>query len=570
LAGLGLLLGTVWWRGRKSAEETMYFSAVFPFSARNMAIAPNGHTVAVVAYQEAARQNVIWLYELGAREAKSLGDTEGANFPFWSPDGKSLGFFGDGKLKRLEIAGGPARVLCDAPSGRGGTWNKEGMILFTPSGRLGGGIYRIPAGGGTPERVSMPDTSIGENTHRWPQFLPDGKHYLYLGGNVSGGIETDAIYVGAVDSKERKFLTKSLANGTYAEPGYLLFYRENTLFAQRFDAKKLELSGDAMPLLTDVQYLGRILYAAYAASGNGLLLAENRSAVSLSRLVWYDRKGNEVGRVGKPDDYSNVALSPDGKSVAVDKSGGATANTDVWVYDLQGESEKRLTFDPAIDALPAWSPDAKEVVFASSRRQLFDMYVKDVSAGEAEKELLRDTEDLYPTDWSHDGKTILYMNGRDFWTLAIPERKGSLFIKATGLLNSAHFSPDAKWVAYASNESGKWEIYVTNFPEAKAKWQVSNGGGEQPRWRADGKELFFLSGKGRVMSVQVKGGTNFDAGTPVELFQANPRELVATSEQCVYDVSRDGQRFLINTQVKQADSEPMSVVLNWDAELKKK
>ena len=568
-AGLGLLLGAALWWGGKSAGGTMYFSAVFPFPARNMAIAPNGHTVAVVAYQEAARQNVLWLYELGAREARSLGDTEGANFPFWSPDGNSLGFFADGKLKRLEIAGGPVRVLCDAPSGRGGTWNKEGVILFTPSGELGDGIHRILAGGGTSERVSMPDTNQGENTHRWPQFLPDGKHYLYLAGNVSGGIETDALYVGAVDSKERKYVTKSLANGTYAEPGYLLFYRNETLFAQRFDVKKLELSGDAIPLLADVQYRGIILYAAYAASGNGLLLAQSSSAVSRSRLVWYDRKGKEIGSVGRPDVYSNVALSPDGKSVAVDKADVAMANTDVWVYDLQGESEKRLTFDPGIDALPVWSPDGKEIVFTSSRRQLFGLYIKDTSAGEAEKELVRETEDLYAMDWSRDGKAVLYMNGSDFWTLAMPERKGSLFIKATGLLKNAHFSPSGKWVAYASNESGKWEIYVTSFPEAKAKWQVSNGGGEQPRWRADGKELFFLSGKGKIMSVPVKGGANFDSGAPVELFQADPRELVATSEQLVYDVSQDGQRFLINTQVKQAGSEPMSVVLNWGTGRKK-
>ena len=567
--GIGLLLGAALWRGGRVAEGMQYFSAAFPFPARDMAIAPNGRTVAVVAYQEAARQNVIWLYELGAREARSLGDTEGANFPFWSPDGNSLGFFADGKLKRLEMAGGPVHVLCDAPSGRGGTWNKDGVILFTPSGQLGEGIHRIPAGGGTTEQVSMPDTNHGENTHRWPQFLPDGKHYLYLAGNVSGGIETDGLYVGALDSKERKFVTKSLANGTFAEPRYVLFYRDKTLFAQRFDLNKMELSGDAAPLLTDVQYLGRILYAVYAASGNGLLLAQN-SSVSRSRLVWYDRKGNELGSVGKPDVYSNVALSPDGRFLAVDKTDVTTANTDVWVYDLQGESEKRLTFDPGIDALPVWGPDRKQVAFTSSRRRLFDIYIKEVSAGEAEKELLRGTEDLYSMDWSPDGKTILYLNGGDFWTLAMPERKGSLFIKATGLMKNAQFSPNGKWVAYASNESGKWEIYVTNFPEAKAKWQVSNGGGEQPRWRADGKELFFLSGEGKMVSVPVRGEANFDTGAPVELFQANPRELVATSEQLEYAVTRDGQRFLINTEVKGAETRPMSIVMNWDAELKKK
>jgi Tol biopolymer transport system component len=560
-AALGLLAGAAIWKGRSEAQGTMYFSAPLPFPARNMSIAPNGHSVAVVGYSETARKNVIWLYELGAAEAKSLPNTEGADFPFWSPDGSALGFFADGKLKRTDLAGGPVRALADAPSGRGGTWNKEGVILFTPSGRLGEGIHRIQAAGGTAEPVSLPDMNHGENTHRWPEFLPDGKHYLYLAGNVSEG-GTDALYVGSLDSKETKFVTKSLGNGAYAEPGYVLYYREKTLFAQKFDATRLEVSGEPIPLLTDVQYLSRILHSVYAVSGK-VLLAENSSAVSLSRLVWYDRSGKEVGSVGKPDVYSNVQLSSDGRRLGVDKTDAATGNTDVWAIELAGENAKRLTFDPAIDALPVWSPDGKKLVFTSSRRRLFDLYEKNVDAGEPEKELLRQDADLYTMDWSRDGKWLLFISGKDFWTLSFPEKKTQLFMKAEGLLKNAQLSPDGKWVAYASNESGKWEIYVTSFPGANAKWQVSNGGGEQPRWRADGKELFFLSADGKMMTTPVKGGANFDAGTPVGLFQASAREMVATSEQVMYDVSRDGQRFLINTQVKNEEARPMSVVLNW-------
>ena len=571
-AGVGVLRLMDRWKGNSGSapQGTMYFSATLPFAAHSMAVAPNGHTVAVVGYSEAERKNVIWLYEVGAQSAKSLPDTEGGNFPFWSPDGNSVGFFADGKLKRVEIGGGPPRVLCDAPSGRGGTWSQDGVILFTPSGQLGDGIHRISANGGTEAAISLADPEHGENTRRWPQFLPDGKHYLYLAGSINGRTETDAVYAGALDSTERKFVAKSLANASYAAPGYLLFYREKTLFAQKFDAGKLELSGEAVPVVTDVQYLGRILHAVYAASNTDALVSQNSSAVSLSRLVWYDRQGKEVGSEGKPDVYLNVTLSPDGKSAAVDKEDLATADTDLWVFDLQSGSQKRLTFEPGVDALASWRPDGKRVVFTSSRAQLFSLYTKDVNAGEAETQLLKDKVDLYPTDWSRDGRTILYLCGLDVCKLAVGEGKGSLFMKATGLLKNPHFSPDGRWVAYASNESGKWEMYVTSFPDAKTKWQVSNGGGEQPRWRADGKELYYLSADGKMMAAPVKAGANFDVGTPVALFQANARELVATSEQMMYDVSADGQKFLINTQVKNPEARPMTVVLNWSGAADKK
>ena len=444
----GLIAGAAIWKGRSATGGTMYFSAPLPFPARDMAIAPNGHTVAVVGYAEAARKNVIWLYEVGAAEANSLPNTEGADFPFWSPDGNSLAFFADGKLKRLDLAGGPVRALADAPSGRGGTWNKEGVILFTPSGRLGDGIHRIPAAGGTPEPLSLPDMNHGENTRRWPEFLPDGKHYLYLAGIVSES-GTDALYVGSLDSKEAKFLTKSLGNGAYAEPGYLLCYRDKTLFAQKFDARQLEVSGEPIPLLTDVQFLSRILHSVYAVSGK-VLLAESSSAVSLSRLVWYDRSGKEVGSVGNAGEYSNVQLSWDGRRLGVDKTDTTTGNTDVWAIELAGRNEKRLTFDAAIDALPVWSPDGKKVVFTSNRRHLFDLYEKDVDAGEPEKELLKQDGDLYTMDWSRDGKSLLYLSGKDLWALSLPEKKPQLFLKAEGLLKNGQFSPDGRWVAYAS------------------------------------------------------------------------------------------------------------------------
>jgi eukaryotic-like serine/threonine-protein kinase len=564
----GILAGTMWWRSSKPPEQAMHFSAPLPFAARDMAAAPNGHTLAVVGYQETARKNVIWLYEVGAREAKNLSDTEGADFPFWSPDGKFLGFFADGKLKKLEVAGGTVQTLCDAPSGRGGTWNKDGVIIFTPSGHLFDGLYRISASGGTPTRISSPDTSRGENSHRWPMFLPDGRHYLYLGANVVAPNASDGIFLGALDSNEKRLVVKTDANAAYSASGYLVFSKENTLLAQRFDLKKFELAGEPVAIMTDVQYLPRIARAVFAVSDT-MLFAQRSGEVSRSRLAWFDRKGNEVGAVGNPDVYSNLILAPDGKSVAVDKTDIASQNTDVWTYELQHDRAKRLTFDPAMDAMPIWSPDGALMLFASTRQHAFDLYLKDADGAREEKLILHNEIDKLPNDWSRDGKYVLYTQGADFWYLSYPDLKAILFLKAPSTVKNGQFAPDGKWVAYASNESGKWEIYVTSFPEARGKWEVSSGGGEQPRWRSDGKELFYLSPTGKMMAVPVKTGTGFDAGTPEALFQANPREILATSELVTYDVDRSGQRFLINTQVKRADTQPISVVLNWDAGLKK-
>jgi eukaryotic-like serine/threonine-protein kinase len=437
---------------------------------------------------------------------------------------------------------------------------------------LNHGLYRVPASGGTPTQITVPDASQGEIMHRWPMFLPDGKHFLYLAANVSGQPGPDAIYIGALDSNEKKFVTRATGNAAYAAPGYLLYYRERTLFAQRFDANKMELTGEAVPLSTDVAYLPRILRALYAASDGGVLVAQSGSGVSLSRLVWYDRKGNEIGGVGKPDVYANVALAPNGKTVALDKTDMGSQNTDVWTYDLQRDSMKRLTFDPAIDSTAMWSPDGTRLLFASNRGHHFELYVKNADGAEEEKLLAMeasDKADKYPSDWSRDGKYILYESVKGLWIAAMPELKTRVFVNVPATVKNGQFSPDGRWVAYTSNESGKWEIYVTSFPEVRGKWQLSSAGGTQPRWRGDGKELFFLASDEKMMAVPVTAGANFDAGEPLMLFQANPRELVATSERVTYDVTKDGQRFLINTQVKNAETQPMSVILNWQAGLEK-
>jgi eukaryotic-like serine/threonine-protein kinase len=564
VSGLAVILVAlmIWWRSPNVAKHAAYYSAPFAFEAEDVAVSPNGHTVAVVGYRDASRTNSIWIYEPGWQEAISLANTEGANFLFWSPDGQSLAFFADGKLKKIDLAGGPVQTLCDAPTGRGGTWNRDGVILFTPSGSLGTGLYRIEASGGTPVQVTFPDRNQGEDSHRWPVFLPDGIHYLYLAINLSGRRDLYSIYLGSLSSKEKHFVTRARANAAYVAPGYLLFYRNGILFAQHFDIHKFVVSGEPIPILTDVQYSPRIAKAVFASSDAGLLLAQKSGDTGVSQLLWFNRKGQEVATATKPAIYGDICLAANGRSVATDTTDLASQKTDIWTYDLRNGEPKRLTFDSSINAMPVWSPDGTRIVFGSNRNLKFDLYIKEANGAHEEKAIVQDGPDKLPTDWSRDGKYVLYEKGVDLWFVTLSELKTNLFLKAPSTLRLGRFSPDGRWVAYASNETGRWEIYVTSFPEARGKWQVSNGGGDQPKWRSDGRELFYLGLDGKIMGVPVTTGANFDPGSATALFQANPRVMVAIAEQVTYDVSKDGQKFLINTQLKTRLT-PMSVILNW-------
>jgi len=378
--------------------------------------------------------------------------------------------------------------------------------------------------------------------------------------------------VGALDSNEKLFVVEATANASYAAPGYLLFPREKTLLAQRFDLKRFALTGEPITILTDISYQQLVRRAVFAVSDNGLLIAQTGgSAVALSQPVWFDRKGKEVGVVSKPDVYQNISLAPNGRSVAMDKTDTESQSqiAHVWTYDLQRNSAKRLTFDTSTHVLPVWSPDSTQLVFCSNQQLNFDLNIKNSDGSQEERGIVQDDHDKHPNDWSRNGEYILYTRGTDLWFVTLPELKYSLFLKAPATLRNGQFSPDGKWVAYASNETGKWEIYVTSFPEPRGKWQVSIGGGEQPRWRGDGRELFYLSSDGKMMAAPVTTGANFDVGTPAALFQATPRQPVSTNDLFAYDVSREGQRFLILTQLKQAETVPMSVILNWSAKLTK-
>jgi eukaryotic-like serine/threonine-protein kinase len=571
--GLLLIATGIFWRPTGSTVHRSFYYAALPVTARDVALAPDGRTAAIVGYSETSRRNVIWIYELGKEGSRSLPDTEGADYPFWSPDGKSIGFFADGKMKKLELSSGQVRTICDAPAGRGGTWNKADVIVFSPYSRQAG-LYRVTAAGGTPQAVTQPDPSRRETSHRWPMFLPDGKQFLFMAATFSGYKDVGAIFVGSLDSKKTEFIVAADANAAYAEPGFLLYYRDKTLLAQPFDAQSLTLKGEPVDLLSEIQYVRQVKKVAFAVSNDGLLLAQGGGpgVVGYSQAKWFDRSGKELGELDKPGVYGNVAIAPNDLAVAVDRFDLPSLNNmDIWAYPSWHESTgRRLTFDPGYDGAAVWSPDGSEILFSSNRQVTLDLYIKKADGGQEERNALHDPYDKLANDWSRDGKYILYRHADELQYATLPGFTSNAYLKASGILRNGQFSPDGKWVAYNSNETGKWEIYVTSFPEPHGKWQISTTGGEQPRWRGDGRELFYLSSDGRMMGVPVSTGASFSSGAPVALFQANPAVPVSYLNIFGYAVTRDGQRFLINTVMKPEERIPISVVLNWDVGMKRK
>jgi WD40 repeat protein len=500
--------------------------------------------------------------------AQSLAGTDGASSPFWSPDSRFLGFFADGKLRKIEVSGGPPTTLCDAPNNRGGTWSRNGMIVFNPAN--GVALQKVPAAGGAPAAATVlgPD----ETAHRRPFFLPDGRHFLYTA--TVGGQAGMPLYVASLDSTERKLLLRSDSNNVLYTQGHLLFLRETTLMAQPFDARRLLLTGDAFPIAEQIQTSSTSPpNGLFSASENGVLAYQTGNAVAGSQLVWFDRTGKQLGVVGDTAVYSDLELSPDGKQAAVSLFQRGGTGRDIWLYDLTRGLRTRFTFDPSgeLDLESIWSPDGSRVVFNSNRKGHFDLYQKASGGAGAEELLLEDNRDKYPVSWSPDGRFILYISnggptGNDLFVLPLAgDRKPVPFLQTPFNEAPGQFSPDGRWVVYASDESGRREVYVAPFPGPGGKWQISTGGGANPRWRRDGTEIFYLSDDNKLMAATVNGkGTSFEVGTVKPLFQTR-----LTTLRYEYGVSADGQRFLINAAPESVASAPFTVVLNWTAGLKK-
>jgi serine/threonine protein kinase/Tol biopolymer transport system component len=569
---LAIVLGGAagWWIRGGETQRTMLFNSTVPFAANDVSLSPDGRTVVLVGYSDQANKYVVWRYEVGGREAVLIPGTEDASHPFWSPDGQSLGFFSEGKLKKVEVfSGRSAQVLCDAPHGRGGAWNRDGTILFSPDTFTG--LWRVSSGGGTPTEVTKPDLSKVEQSHRWPIFLPDQRHFLYLAANFGGNFDKNTIYVGSLDSSEKRAVVAASSKAAYADPGYLLYVRDNSLVAQKFSVRDYQLNGEAREISDRVQYFPQTDLALFDVKGKGTLIVQNGRGAAKSQLMWYDRTGKQLGGVGSPGLVANQAISPDGRHVAFEQTDKDGRHVDLWTYDLSNGAVTRLTFGPGLNEGAVWSPEAKRIAFGANLALGWGIREKNADGSGSEQHIM-DWKGgrLGMWDWSRDGKyQLLWQNG-ELWYLTVPDHQAKpLFQSAAAVLN-AQFSPDTKWIAYSSNEAGSREIYVAPFPGVDSKWQVSRGGGFEPRWRRDGKELFYLSAEGKMMAVPIKAsGGNFEAGPPVTLFQTKTRQAISALEVVSYDVSADGQKFLVNTKVDEPNAAPLSVILNWAAEMER-
>jgi serine/threonine protein kinase/Tol biopolymer transport system component len=565
LAVIAALIGISAFRAAPPPAEIRLEMATLPTpDPISLAVSPDGQKVVFAATSNGRPR--LWLRSLGAASAAPLEGTDGGFYPFWSPDSKSIGFFANGKLERIDLDGGLMRELANAPNPTGGTWNREGTILFTPN--MAGPIFQIPATGG--RAAALPQFEPKRGTERFPLFLPDGHHFLYY---VPTGSEPRGVYVGQLDGRASVHLLEADAPAVYAPVSrHLLFVRQGRLMAQEFDPATLALSRNPFPIADQVVTDGIPTSVALSSSAAGPVVYRAGVGRAQRQYIWFDRTGKEIGKVGEPNEAGpgNPALSADGRRVATNRT--IDGNTDVWILDLRRDLLNRFTFDMAADAVPTWSPDSSQIVFDSDRSGVYDLYLKQANGSGTEELLLATPQNKAPVDWSPDGNFILYRSpgpstGFDLWALPVHgDRKPFAVVQTNFEERDAQFSPDGKWIAYQSNESGRVEVVVQSFPSPDSKLQVSREGGAQVRWRADGKELFYIALDGRLIAVPIQfasDGRSVQAGAPVPLFRTRVGGAVQGSSRQQYVVSPDGQRFLMNTLAEEGNASPITVILNW-------
>lgn len=528
----------------------------------NVTVSPNGQRVAFIASNTEGKR-MLWVRSLDSLPAQPLAGTEGAYTPFWSPDSRLIGYFANSRLFKIDASGGRPQALCDASEHSGGAWNRDGVILFgAPEGLL-----RVSAQGGTPELATK--VAPKEEAHRWPSFLPDGRHFVFLADAET--TEDHHIRLGSLDSQDSQILFGAISRVAFAQPGYLLYVNQGTLVASPFDTSSLKVTGEPVMVAERIADLGYKHELDFSVSEEGTLAYQTGGTAW--QFTWFDRTGKKLGVVGEPASTEYVTLSPDGKTAAAGLLDADGRPGDVWLYDLTRGSRSRLTFDPQ-SRTPLWSPDGTRIVFGSNRNGavVFDLYEKAASGAGDDQMLFKSPAPKFPTSWSRDGQFILFDNRPlqskgAVWILNMsgnrevkPLLQSTAFDQRTG-----KFSPDAHFIAYVSNESGRTEVYVQRFPLSSDKWQISTGGGEQPLWRSDGKELFFVTEDMKVMAVDLKIEGKFESAIPRELFQGNMKKGYAYS----YAATADGQRFLMSAPVDAPAGAPMTIVLNWANGLKR-
>jgi dipeptidyl aminopeptidase/acylaminoacyl peptidase len=520
-------------------------------------ISPDGRSVAFVATDRLGKSR-LYIRSRDAMDARALSDTDGAAMPFWSPDNRQLGFFAQGQLKTIAIAGGSAHAIAAAPVPRGGTWGRDNLILFVAVPNLP--VNRVAASGGEAVPVPMP---AAHEFRLFPSFLADGRHYLYMAiddrSRTGAGF---AVKVASLDSTDTRELTRATASA-WLVPGYLLFRRDAALVAQPFDARSLQLSGSPVVVAEDVGFNALTYQALFSGSENGELAFQHTTPGS--QLMWFDRQGGRAVAAASPADYNSVCLTADGKKAVYDLADPVTGSIDVWALDLASARPSRLTFNPATDFYPVCSPSGEDVVFASLREGPPNLFRVGLAAPGSEHSVVRSPVPKIATDWSRDGKLLVYTvinrkTNSDIEVVPVAGGPPQVVMATVAEETNARLSPDGRWIAYNSNENGGFEIYVQPFPTTGAKWQVSKGGGQQPQWRRDGAELFYVTPERKLIGVGVKTGSDFVLGEAHVLMDTR-----ITGWQVNYGpgyaASADGQRFLINTA---SDTVlPITLVLNW-------
>jgi eukaryotic-like serine/threonine-protein kinase len=544
----------------------------FAYFAGPVVVSHDGRALTFVATSSEGK-DMVWVRPLGELKAQALAGTEGASNPFWSPDNRSIGFFAGGRLKTTEAAGGPVVTICDVAGSRGGAWSQTGVIVFAATW---GGLHRVPSSGGTQDAITTLDRSRGELSHRWPYFLADGRHFLYSAINPSlGSAESASVYLGDLDSKEVKLLFHARSNAVHT-PGYILFVRDRTLMAQPFDERQLEIRGQPFPIAEQVQYDELVFRGVFSSSFNGVLAYLGGNTGANSRLVMFDRTGKEVKTIGAPGDFVTHRISPNGQELAVAVLDASVRNYKLWLYNLSREKQTRLTFGPGRTTFPVWPPARGTVGFASNQTGTYHLVEKRVDGTGGEEPILESDISKYPTSWSADGRFIAYNTtspGKyltELWIVPrFGERKPYAFLQGSFNVGQGQFSPDGRWIAYSSDETGRAEVYVTPFPGGGSKWQVSAAGGTSPRWRRDGKELFYLAADSELMAAAVDiSGSSFQVAALRPLFHALLKtgiarlEVSPTSDQISYDAGPDGKWFVVNSPPIGSPL-PITLITNW-------
>ena len=529
---------------------------------------PDGTQIAFAARSTAGRRS-LWIREMRSAGVREVAGTEEVlGIPFWSPDGRWLGFFAQGRLKKVNLSGGPALTICPINNNLGATWGPDNVIIVAPVNR--GVLHKVSAAGGTPEPITELNAGRRENSHRSPFFLPDGRHFLFTAR--SDVRENNLIYVGSLDSKDLKPLIAAQSNVAYAR-GYLLFAREGTLMAQRFDPSALSLSGEAFAVVSSVRHNTPSSVAAFGVSLDGTVLAYQAGVRTPANLTWFDRAGQTVGTIGQENNFDDVRLSPDGKLAAVVIPDPDSGNRDIWLMDLRGGALTRFTTNPANDWHMAWSPDSRRLAFATDRNGRSSVYIKAIDGSDEELLIHLPDRGVFPKDWSQDG-TVL--------TLSIDSPAGVSSLAAMKLVgdrtpfpvgsgssereNEAMLTRDGRWVAFTSRQSGSDEVYVGPFPKGGRR-RVSSASGLQPRWKADGSELYYITLDGAIMGVPVRGRDPIEPGTPVRLFQPCVR-LGLTVGSYSYDATPDGSRFLAICDSPSSNPSAITVSVDWTASIK--